>query len=285
MVPFELVTPTSVDEAIATLRIASPQEVSVLAGGTDLLLDIDHGQATPKKVLSLKLLPWKDLEWSASGLMIGSTLPLGDLENDPRLKERFPGLWQAVRAVGGVALRHRATLGGNVVRSAAASDLLPILLALDATVEIVGPNGVRHVELDLFLESSRRPRLQPAELLRSVHLPEARPSIYLWQRVRPVNDISQVAVAVARSPSTSRWQVAVGDVVPRPIRVRSAEDALGTGRPPEAAIARAAALAASGSPYATDRRGTEAYRRRVVGVLIERAIRALLPAPSPRGAR
>jgi carbon-monoxide dehydrogenase medium subunit len=246
-------------------------------------MDIDHGRLAPRKVLSLRLLPWKSLDWSGTGLTIGSTLPLRDLESDPMLRERIPGLWQAVRAVGGVALRHRATLGGNVVRSAPASDLLPILLALDAEVEIVGPKGSRRVELDRFLDASRRPKLESAELLCSVHIPESRPSIYLWQRVRPVNDISQVGVAVARSPSTARWQIAVGDVVPRPVRIREAEAALGQGDPATEAVRKAVELVSSQSPFATDRRGTELYRRRVVGALVERSVQALIGrAPARR---
>lgn len=277
MAPFELLTPGSVDEAFAALRSSVPGEVAVLAGGTDLLMDIDHGHAQPRRVLSLRLLPWKFVEWSEGGLTIGSTLPLRDLESDPRLAERVPGLWHAVRAVGGVALRHRATLGGNIVRSAPASDLLPILLALDAEVEIVGPNGVRRVELDRFLESSRRPNLEPTELLRSIRIPETRPSVYLWQRVRPVNDISQVGVAVARSPSSGRWQIAVGDVVPRPVRLPEAESELGAGDPAPESVKRAVERARSLSPFATDRRGTESYRRRVVGVLVERAVESLSP--------
>ena len=282
MAPFELVTPSSVDDAIATLHASSAPEVAVLAGGTDLLLDLDRGRLVPRRLLSLRLLPWKSVNWSGAGLTIGSTLPLRDLECDPRLRERLPGLWQAVRAVGGVALRHRATLGGNVVRSAPASDLLPILLALDAEVDSVGPTGARGGALDRFLDRSRQPRLERAELVRSVRVPEARPSVYLWQRVRPVNDISQVGVAVARSPSTDRWQVAVGDVVPRPVRIPVAEEALGVGDPDPRAIDRAGQLAADASPFTTDRRGTEPYRRRVVGVLVKRAVRSLL-RPSPAG--
>lgn len=275
MAPFELITPTSVEEAFAALRTSSPGEVAVLAGGTDLLNDIDHGLASPRRVLSLRLLPWKFLTWAGPSLTIGSTLPLRDLEEDPELRTRIPGLWQAIRAVGGVQLRHHATVGGNIVRSAPASDLLPVLLTLDAEVEIVGPRGTRRDPLDHFLESSRRPKLAGGELVRSVFIPEARPSIYLWQRVRPVNDISQVGVAVARSPSTGRWQVAVGDVVPRPIRIPDSELALGVGDPTAEAIRRAGEVASDRSPFTTDRRGTEVYRRRVVRVLVERAVTTL----------
>ena len=284
MVPFDLVTPSSVDEALATLRTSSPGEVVILSGGTDLLLDIQRGRASPRRVLSLRRLPWRTIEWVQGGVRIGSTLPLRELETDPQLRGLIPGLYHAVRAVGGVALRERATLGGNVVRSAPASDLLPILLALDAELELVGPKAERRVSLDAFLESPRRPNLGPFELVRSIWIHVARPSTYLWQRERPVNDISQVAVAVARSPSTMGWQVAVGDVLPRPVRVREAEALLGTGTPSATSVNEAARITSERAPFSTDRRGTEEYRRRVVRVLVERALRALLP-PSSRGER
>ena len=122
MPSFALVVPESVEEAMAALRTAGPGEASVLAGGTDLLLDVDDLRATPRRVVSLRRLPWKTLDWNGPRLTVGSTLPLRALEQDPEVGRRYPALLEAVRAVGGVALRHRATLGGNVVRSAPASD-------------------------------------------------------------------------------------------------------------------------------------------------------------------
>ena len=244
----------------------------MIAGGTDLLLDLDDGRLAPSRVVSLRRLPWRTLDWNGSQLIVGSTLPLRALEQDPDLPRRMPALFQAVRAVGGVALRHRATLGGNLVRSAPASDFLPVLLALDAEVDIVGPHGERRVLVDRFIRASRQVDLTPGELVRSVRFPEARPSVYLWQRVRPANDISQVAVALAFSPAERQWRVAVGGVSPRPSLVHEAAQALGSGRPAAAAIEHAARLAGDTSGFVTDRRASVEYRRHLVRTLLARAV-------------
>ena len=199
--PFDVVTPASVDEAIASLRAHGAGRTAVLAGGTDLLLDIDDGRTAPTRVVSLRRLPWRTLDWVDGALTIGSTLPLRSIEDDPEVRRRLPGLWQAVHAVGSVALRHRATIGGNLGRAAPASDIIPMLLALDAQVDLVGPEGDRRLPVDDFVRASRRTALAAGELIRSVRVPESRPSAFLWQRVRSANDISQIAVAVAYSPS------------------------------------------------------------------------------------
>jgi CO/xanthine dehydrogenase FAD-binding subunit len=277
--PFELLAPATPDEAIAALRTGPPGATAVLAGGTDLLLDIDAGRTDPTRVVSLRRLPWRTLAWSDGALTIGSTLPLRAVEDDPALRGRLPGLWEAVHAVGSVALRHRATLGGNLGRSAPASDLVPMLLALDAEVDLVGPGGARTVPLDRFVRASRATDLRAHELIRGVRLPESRPSAYRWQRVRPANDISQVAVAAAWSPQARRWAIAAGGVPPRPVRLPEVEAALGTGRPSAAALAAAADLLVRRLPIATDRRASEEYRRHLAGTLFERAVRAAEAAP------
>ncbi len=257
MPSFSLIQPTTADEALAALRQGAPGETVVLAGGTDLLSDIEEHRVVATRLLSLHHLPWKILVWSGTSLRIGSTLPLRALERDAQVRDRIPGLWQAIRAVGSVSLRQRATLGGNLGRSAPTSDLIPILLALDAEVDLLGAKGERRLTVDRFVRSSRRTALEPDELIRSVEIPEARPSAFLWQRVRPANDISQVGVAVAYSPSRKTWRIAVGGVLPRPVLVPEAERLL-TGPTPGAPELRAAALeAAQRVPFATDRRATE----------------------------
>lgn len=276
---FELLTPRSVDDAIAALRAAHGTDVAVLAGGTDLLLDIDDGRAAPSRLLSLRRLPWRTLDWVDGAPTVGSTLPLRSLEDDPELPRRLPGLWQAVHAVGSVALRHRATLGGNLGRAAPASDLVPMLLALDATVDLVGPDGDRRVAVDEFVRASRRTGLGPGELIRSVRIPEARPSAYLWQRVRPANDISQIAVAVAFSPSRRGWSVAVGGMPPRPVLLRDVADGLGAGRPDDGALRAASERASREVEIAADQRASEEYRRRLVGTLLGRAVRSVAVGP------
>ena len=275
MVDFDLVAPATPDEAVATLKAHAPGEVAVLAGGTDLLFDLEADRIRPRRVVSLRRLPWRTLDWNGSSLTVGSTLPLRALENDPDVRRRLPGLYAAVRAVGNVALRHQATLGGNLGRAAPASDLVPMLLALDAEVELVGPSGVRSMAVDRFVQGSRRTALGPAELIRSVRFPEARPSAYLWQRVRPFHDISHMAVALSFSPSAHRWRVAVAGFPPRPLLVPSAEAALGTTTgPADEAVARAAETIRSEVPIAADLRASEEYRRRLVLPLLTRAVAA-----------
>lgn len=282
---FALRRPASVRAAVAAVAAAPEGTIAVLAGGTDLLPDVDRGRAHPTELLSLARLPWRRHAWRGAELTIGATEPLRDLERDPRVARDLAGLHQAIRAVGGVALRERATVGGNVARSAPASDLLPILLAYDARVDLVGPRGSRTVALDDFLAAPRRPALGRGELIASVTLPEAADSEYRWQRVRPANDVSQVGVAVVRSERAPHWRVALGGVPPRAIRLGRVEAQLSRPVPTEAEIELASQTAATEAPFVTDRRASESYRRRVVTVLVRRSIRALRDRAGSREAR
>lgn len=275
MAAFELRVPATEAEALAELADAPRGTAVALAGGTDLLLDIDERRVEPRRLVSLRRLPWRDHRWEAGGLVVGSTEPLSTLEVDPELGRRLPALAQAIAAVGSPALREQATLGGNLGRAAPASDLLPVLLALDAEAELVRREGRRTLDVDRFLRSSRETALQPGELVRAVRFPEARPaSAYLWQRVRPANDISQIGVAVAFSPSDHRWRVGLGGVPPRAMRVDDAAHALDGPRPAAGEIATAGERLAAHPALVTDRRATDEHRRRLASVLLARAVGA-----------
>jgi aerobic carbon-monoxide dehydrogenase medium subunit len=261
---------------VRLLSRSNAGEMAVLAGGTDLLLELDEGRVAPLQVLSLRKLPWKYLRWEGDSLVVGSTLPLRALELDPHVRSRLPGLWEAIQDVGSPALRHRATMGGNLGRGSPASDLIPILLALDARVRIIGPSGVREHPVDLVLQESRRSTLGPAELIESVILPASAPSTYLWQRVQPVNDISQVGVATAFRPEGPHWRIALGGLQPRARRLTEAEAVLRSARPTHLEMELAAQEAARRAEFVSDKRATESYRRRLVGVLVRRAIQTTM---------
>ncbi len=274
MADLDLVTPATSDEAVAALRTLPPEETAILAGGTDLLFDLEEGRLSARHLLSLRRLPWRTLDWNGPTLTIGSTLPLRTLELDPEVRTRLPGLLEGVRAVGSVALRHRATLGGNLGRSAPASDLVPVLLALDAEVELLGPTGSRTLSVDRFVQGSRRTARGPSELIRAVRIPEARPSAYVLQRVRPFHDISHMAIAVSFSPSDRHWRVAAAGFPPRPILVPEAAALLVGEHPDAPAVLRAAQEITERAPIVADRRASEEYRRQLVRPLLERAVRA-----------
>jgi len=275
---FRLVAPADPRTAVELLRSPPSPPALPLTGGTDLLLDIDDGRADPATVVSLRRLPWRDMRWDGPALEIGSTAPLARLEDDDRIGRELPGLLAGVQAVGSRALRERATVGGNLGRASPASDLIPVLLALDAEVSTVGPRGGRVVPVAALVLGPRRTALEPGELIRSIRIPEPRPSAYVWQRVRPANDISQVGVAVAWSAHAGRWSVAVGGTSPTPVRLPDAEAELSGARPDAARIAAAAATAARTAPFPSDRRASEEHRRRVLAVLFGRALAAAVGA-------
>ncbi len=275
MAAVDYFAPSSEAEALRLLAAASEGELAIVAGGTDLLLDLDEGRIRPRRLLSLHRLPWRSHAWHGGALRIGATEPLRALESDPEVRRRLPALAQAIAAVGSPPLRRQATVGGNLGRSAPSSDLAPVLLALEAEVEIVGAGGVRSVPVDRFLLGSRSTALASGELVRSVRIAEPRPvSAYLWQRVRPANDISQIGVAVAWSPSAVRWRVALGGVPPRPVLVDPAAAALPGPAPAGAAVEAAAELLAASPALVSDRRATEEHRRRLAAVLLARAVAA-----------
>lgn len=281
--PFTYERPATAEAACRALAAAPEGAAVALAGGSDLLPDLDAGRLAPSRVISLADLPWRGLERRDGRLVIGSLRPLRAIEQEPGLAEDLPGFFEAVRAVGSPALRTRATLGGNIGRSAATSDLLPALLALAATAEIVGPAGDRSAPIEEILGAPRRPRLAPGELVRAIELPARARSAYVWQRVRPAHDISQVGVAVARPRAGEGWRVALGGAAPVPQRLPAAEAPLTAEEPPAEAIGAAAEAAAANAPFLSDRRASEAYRRRVVRVLTARALRLALAPPGARG--
>jgi CO/xanthine dehydrogenase FAD-binding subunit len=281
MAPIDYLAPETEQEALAALAEAPAGSVAVLAGGTDLLLDLEEGRLRPRRLLSLRRLPWKTHRWDRDRLELGATEPLRRLERDPLLASRCPALADAIAAVGSPALRRQATIGGNLGRGAPASDLAPVLLALDAEVELVGPGGARRLAIDDFLAGPRRTALRAGELVRSVRLPEPRPtSAYLWQRVRPANDISQIGVALAFSPTLGAWRVSLGGVPPRPVLVTEAARALHGSRPAPPEVREASERLASASALVSDRRATEEHRRRLASVLCTRGVAIALDRPS-----
>jgi CO/xanthine dehydrogenase FAD-binding subunit len=277
MPPIDLRVPATEAEALAEITQSAPGEVAVVAGGTDLLLDLDDRRLAPRRLVSLRRLPWNRHGWDGGALTVGSTEPLAELEVDPALAPRLPALAQAIAAVGSPPLRRQATFGGNLGRSAPASDLTPVLLALDARVELLGAAGPRWLPVDTFLHGPRATALAPGELIRSIRIPEARPSsAYLWQRVRPAHDISQIGVAVAYAPRDRAWRLGLGGVPPRPVLVPDAAAELRSPRPGAGEVAAAAERLEAHPGLVSDRRASDEHRRRLAAVLCDRAVAVAL---------
>jgi CO/xanthine dehydrogenase FAD-binding subunit len=273
---FALYRPRTFEEAFDLLDREAERPVLPLAGGTDLLLAMEFGRQNPSGLLSLSRLPLDTLEVRPDEIVVGATLPLRTLERRPEVEARLPGLLEAVREVGSVQLRHRATMGGNLVRAAPASDLLPPLLSLSARVVLRSREGRRELPVEQFLRASWTTELRRGELLEAVRIPAPRAGAYRWQRVRPANAISQVGVAVALHPSSSGspWRVAAGGTEPTASRLVRTEAELPAVDPSEAEIEAACARAAEEASFRADLRAGEDYRRHLLKVLLRRTLEA-----------
>ncbi len=302
-----VLTPTSIDEAVAAL--ADP-DVQVLAGGTDFMVEVNAGHRRPEKVLSLRRIPelrtWQRLAREGAGasngapagngtdaggtvVRLGATVTYTDLLGPP-LAQSLPALAHAARTVGSPQIRNAGTIGGNLATASPAGDTLPVLAALDAIVEVQGPNGVRDVPLAEFITGPKRNALHSGELIIAVRLPVlSGHQEYRKVGVRNAMVIAVASLALAVDTTTRTVRCALGSVGPGPIRAREAEAwlaaAIDWDQPSGTAdVAFFGRLVGQAARPIDDHRGTAAYRRHAVGVLAQRAAAQALAARGPAGA-
>ena len=266
--------PRDLAEALA-LRAANPAWM-VLAGGTDLMVNANHRPA-PAGILDL----WRLRELCAiddhseRGVAIGAGATWSEVERHPVIRERLAPLALAAREIGALQIQSRGTLGGNVGTSSPVGDSLPVLLALDATLEVASVRGRRRVPYHDWCTGYRTTRLAPDELIVSATLPLPGPSTRtVWRKVgtRRAQSISKVMGAAAielDGDTVVSARVALGAVADRPIRIAAIEDAVRGRRLGDAAGAARAALRMAIAPI-DDVRSTAAYRREVAENLVAR---------------
>lgn len=225
---FDLIEPTSLEEASHVL--AADENSRVIAGGTALLVMMKLGLYIPTTLVNLlKLDGLRDVSYDSDGLRLGALASIHEVERHPAVREHYPILASACHLVANIRIRNLATIGGNVAHADYQSDPPTVLLALDARVELMGPDGHREVPLDDFLIGSYETAMEPGEILTAVRVPPppaAALGRYLKFTTRSSEDRPSVGVAVlARSAngSVEDIRVVVGAVSSRPIRMRDAE--------------------------------------------------------------
>ena len=236
----------------------------------------------PPAVINVKRIPGLgEIAVDVDAIRLGSLTTLTALIEHPIIQAEYPVLPFTARYMGSPAIRHVATVGGNLCNASPAADLSPVLLVLDAEVEIVGPAGARRLPLDRFFRGPGETALGAGELLRWLELPRKHA---LWAvryyrlDVRRAMDIAIAGVAVALRRDGARVaevRLALGAVAPTPRRVPEAEAALLEGGLAPSAIDRAAELAMAAARPIGDVRATAEYRREMVGTLVRRALAAL----------
>ena len=272
--------PASVDAAVALLDEGG-RGARVLAGGTDLLVQMRSGLIDPALVVDIKRLP-ETLEIAAEegGFRIGAAVSGAVLGEDPRLKASWPGVVEATELIGSTQIQGRASIGGNLCNASPAADTVPALIAARATCTIAGPRGRREAAVESICTGPGQTSLARGELVVSFHLPARPPhsaDAYLRFIPRTEMDIAVVGAGVSLTLDPSGVctgaEVALGAVAPTVLRVPEAAEALVGTRLDEAAMEALARAASDACRPIDDKRGTVAFRTRVAGVLAQRAAR------------
>jgi carbon-monoxide dehydrogenase medium subunit len=275
---FRYYAPTTLKEAIALLGDpAAPARV--LAGGTDLIIQMRAGTRRPTRLVDIKRIPELEaLSYHArSGLRIGAAVPCCRVSEDETVRRLYPGLAEAAALIGSDQIQSRATIAGNLCNASPAADTAPALIVLDATCTVAGSAGQRVIAVADLMASPGRNRLAADELVTEVRIPPPLDrSADCYQRLIPRNemDIAVVGVGVAlgfEGDVCSRARIALGAVGPTPIVAERAAAELIGSPVDDPALERAAAAAMEIATPISDLRAPATYRRRIVGVLVRRA--------------
>ena len=277
--------PTTIAEACEIL--AREPGAAVLAGGTDLMVHLRQPWRgkRPPTVVNLKRIPGlTTIEAMERVVRLGALTSLTALIEHPVIQEEYPVLPFTARYMGSPAIRNLATVGGNLCNASPAADFPPVLLALDAEVEIAGRDGERRLPLEEFFRGPGQMALRPGELLTWVEFSRrrpVRPIRYERLDVRRAMDIAIAGAALAVDLAGSRVRgarVALCAVAPTPLRVRDAETVLVSEGLTDAAIGRATELGMAAARPISDVRATAEYRREMVGTLVRRGLERLRPS-------
>lgn len=264
----ETIRPNSLDEALEAAS-ALPDAV-ILAGGTDLMVQVNYDHLRPSAVLGIRRIPelrtWDDE-------FIGAGVTFADLERGP-----VPALAQAARTVGSPQIRSAGTLGGNLGTASPAGDSLPVLAALDAEIVVASTRGERTMRWDDFITGPKQNALEAGEIIVGARLPAEPPPHQAFAKIGARNAmvIAVASCCVMRSEDGST-RIALGSVGPTPIRARRAEEMItAEPAPSPAALDELERLVSDEVSPITDHRSTEAYRRHASGVLARRLVERVL---------
>ena len=270
--------PNSLDQAVALLA-HEPGEARVLAGGTDLLVQMRTDLIDPVLVVDIKGIgELRQITEEAGGFRVGAAVTGAELKEHPKLKSVWPGIVEAANLIGSTQIQGRATMGGNLCNGSPAADSVPALIAAGAKASTVGPKGRRELPVEDVMIAPRKLSLAKGEIIASFLLP-ARPAhtsdAYLRFIPRTEMDIAVVGCGVCLTldgkGKCTAARVSLGAVAERPLLVAAAGQALVGTNVDEPALQKLAAAASAACRPIDDKRGTKEYRIKVAGVLARRA--------------
>ncbi len=268
-------------KAAAKLLFGTRGSTRVLAGGTDLLVQLRAGMKEPGLVVDIKhIAALGAIKKERGGFRIGAAVPSAEMSEHAGLCKAWPGVVEAAGLIGSTQIQGRATVAGNLCNASPAADSVPAMIAAGAVARIAGPRKRRDIPVEKIATGPGKTSLKKGELVESIFLPKRPPrsgDAYLRFIPRTEMDIAAASAGVSltldRKGVCTDARVALGAVGPRVILVKQAAKALiGTRLDEDALAALAAACSAAARPI-DDKRGTQEFRTHVVGVLARRAAR------------
>lgn len=281
MKDFEYAAANSVDEAVSLLA-ARGDRAKILAGGTDIIVQLREGLREADLVLDVKRIPQlMELSFDAKqGLRLGASVPCYQIYENEAVAAAYPALADSARIIGGWQIQSRASVGGNLCNSSPAADSIPSLIALDAVCQIAGPGGRRSLPVAQFCTAPGKNVLQRGEFLVSLDFPPSQPrsgSRYLRFIPRNEMDIAVVGVGAwlrldSSGKNIEEARLAIAAVAPTPLAATEAANWL-VGKPANVeSFSEAGRLARGVARPISDMRGPAEYRTHLVGVIAERAL-------------
>ena len=280
---FEYLEPESIEEALTILSQYQGKS-KIIAGGTDLMLQMRNKAIKPEYVVDITRIP--GLDYIAfddqQGLLLGALTTIRAIETSGELQTKYPIISQAAGQLGSVAIRNVATVGGNLCNALPSAETSQVLVALSAQVRIIGPQGERTVPLEDFFTGVGKTLLQPDEVLLEILVPEPAPhtsGVYIKHSPRGPIDLAIVNITVLMTMEQDHQfcrdaKIVLGAVSPTPLRARKAENVLKGKRVDGALIDRAAQVASEEAhPRHGSIRGSVEYKKEMVRVLMGRALR------------
>jgi CO/xanthine dehydrogenase FAD-binding subunit len=265
-------------EAALALLAGARGATRLLAGGTDVIVQMETDLIEPQLLVDIKKIPeLRAIAAEDGGFRVGAAVPGMELLGHAAFCKAWPGVIEGVKLIGSIQVKGRASMGGNLCNASPAADSVPALVAAGATARIVGSKGMREVPVENIPIAPGRTSLAKDELVVSFLFPPRPPhsgDAYLRFTPRTEMDIAVVGVGVSltldQGGTCTAARVALGAVAPTVLLVEEGGEALVGSRVDDAALERLAQAASAACRPIDDKRGTKEYRIKVAGVLARR---------------
>jgi carbon-monoxide dehydrogenase medium subunit len=270
--------PESISAAVSLLAKAKGS-ARILAGGTDLLVQLRSGTIEPDLVVDIKRIPGLyDITHANDRFVIGAAVPCAHLKEHAKLRKAWPGLVEAANLIGSTQVQGRCTLTGNLCNGSPAADSVPAMIAAGAKARIQGPKGKREVPVEQIIVGPGKTSLAKGEIVTAIVMPKKQPKsgdAYLRFIPRTEMDIAVVGAGVSLTLGdkgvVKAARVSLGAVAPTPLLVAAAAEALIGNKVDDKSLDALAAAASAACKPIDDKRGTIEFRVKVAGVLARRA--------------